>query len=58
MDTPPEIPVKTPMPKKSCMVNLMFAITDDAEALKLKQVIDEVVKDIKEKRYTFQIIER
>ncbi len=53
MDTPPT----TPMPKKSCMITLMFAIEDDAEATKLKAVIDDAIKDIKEKRYTFQIQE-
>jgi len=49
---------KTPMPKKSCMINLMFPVTDDSEALAVKQVIDEAIKGKEEKRYTFQIIER
>lgn len=53
MDNQPSVP----MPKKSCMVTLMFAIEDDTEALKLKAVIDDAIKDIKEKRYTFQIQE-
>ncbi len=46
-----------PMPKKSCMITLMFGIESDTEALELKKVIDEQVKDIKKKRYTFQINE-
>jgi len=48
---------KEPMPKKSCMVTLMFGIETDAEALDVKAVIDEKVKDIEKKRYTFQINE-
>ena len=50
-------PPLSPMPKKSCMINLMFPVTEDKEALELKAVIDEALKDVKEKRYTFQIIE-
>lgn len=46
-----------PMPKKSCVVSLMFAIIDDKEALDIKAVIDQAVQNIKDKRYTFQIIE-
>lgn len=48
---------KESMPKKSCMVTLMFGIETDAEALALKKVIDEQVKNIEKKRYTFQINE-
>lgn len=54
MEHPPE---QTPMPKKSCVVTIMFPIEDDAEALKIKAVVDEAVKDMKDKRYTFQITE-
>jgi len=46
-----------PMPKKSCMVTLMFEIETDADALAVKKVIDDAVKDIEKKRYTFQINE-
>ncbi len=53
METPPT----KEMPKRSCMINLMFAIENDAEALAVKQAIDDAVKEIKEKRYTFQITE-
>ena len=49
---------QTPMPKKSCMINLMFPVTEDIEALDIKHVIDDALKDIKDKRYTFQINER
>lgn len=54
MEQPPQ---QTPMPKKSCMVTLMFGIEDDKQALDVKHIIDDAVKDMKEKRYTFQIIE-
>ena len=54
MEQPQE---KTPIPKKSCMITLMFGIETDAEALEVKKVIDEAVKDIKEKRYNFGINE-
>ncbi len=50
-------PPLSPMPKKSCMITLMFPVTDDSEALAVKKVIDETIKDIKEKRYKFEIIE-
>ena len=53
MDTPPA----TPMPQKSCMITLMFPVEDDSLALQIKAVIDDAIKDIKEKRYTFQIQE-
>lgn len=47
----------TPMPKKACMITLMFPVSDDTEALAVKQVLDDAVKDMKEKRFTFQITE-
>lgn len=53
-----EEPKKTPMPKKSCMITVMFGIENDSEALDVKQTIDEALKDIEDKRYTFQINER
>lgn len=46
-----------PMPKKACMITLMFPVTDDKFALEIKSRIDEAVKDIPEKRFTFQITE-
>jgi len=48
---------KEPMPKKSCMVTLMFEIKTDEQAMELKKSIDTHVKGIEKKRYTFQIIE-
>lgn len=53
-----EQPQPTPTPKKSCMFTVMFGIDTDAEALDVKQEIDDALKDIKDKRYTFQINER
>ena len=47
----------TPMPKKACMITLMFPVTGDTEALAVKQILDDAIADIKEKRYTFQITE-
>ncbi len=46
-----------PMPKKSCMITIMFPVDDDTEALALKQIVDKAVEPMKEKRYTFQINE-
>ncbi len=54
MEQPPQL---SPMPKKSCMITLMFGITDDSEALAVKKVIDDAMKDVQEKRYKFEIIE-
>lgn len=50
--------LQTPMPKKSCMITIMFPVTDDSEALRTKQNIDDALKDVRDKRYTFQINER
>ena len=55
MEQPEE---KTPMPDKSCMITVMFAIKTDQEALAVKQKIDDALKDIKDKRYSFGINER
>jgi len=46
------------MPKKACIVSLMFEITDDKQALDVKAQIDAAIKDISQKRYTFQIAEQ
>ncbi|GAI91549.1 unnamed protein product [marine sediment metagenome] len=53
METPP----KKEIPKRSCMITLMFGIDNDAQALAVKKVIDDAVKNIEEKRYTFQLNE-
>jgi len=48
---------KDTMPAKSCMITLAFGIKTDEEALAVKKVVDEAIKDIEKKRYTFQIIQ-
>lgn len=53
-----EVQQPTPVPKKSCMITLMFPVTDDAEAMRVKQKIDDALKDITDKRYNFGINER
>jgi hypothetical protein len=45
------------MPKRACMITLVFAITTDEAAIIIKHAIEDVVSDIKEKRMTFQIID-
>jgi thymidylate synthase len=45
------------MPKKACMITLMFPVTDDKLALEIKTRINDAIQDIPEKRYTFQITE-
>lgn len=52
-----EATTKTPMPKKSVMVTLMFGIESNAEAIAFKEKVDAIVKDIGEKRYRFEINE-
>lgn len=44
-------------PKKACQISLMFPVEDDKEAFGIKQAIDIIVGDIKDKRYTFNITE-
>lgn len=53
MDKPPE----SPMPKKACVISLMFECVEDKQAFELKAQIDAMVKDIQQKRFTFQIVE-
>jgi len=48
---------KTPMPPKTCLITLMFGIDDDAVAFAIKTKIDELISNVKDKRYTFQINE-
>ena len=52
-----ETPQLKPMPKKSCIITLMFAIESNEEAMHVKEKIDTLVENIKEKRYSFQINE-
>ena len=48
---------KTKPHKKVCMVNLVLPIDSNEEALRIKEYFDNAVKNVKEKRYQFQIIE-
>ena len=52
-----DVPPLKPMPKKSCIITLMFAIDSNEEAMHVKEKIDALVENIKEKRYSFQINE-
>lgn len=52
-----ENPQEVPMPKKACMITLMFPVTDDKEAMAIKLLINSAIDDLKEKRFTFQIVE-
>lgn len=54
METKPE----SPMPKKACLITIMFECTDDKQAFTMKGQIDDMVKDIPQKRFTFQITEQ
>ncbi len=51
-DTP-----KPDQPKKGVSIQIMFPCESDNEALAIKKCIDDVVKDVIEKRYTFTISE-
>lgn len=53
METPQEIQ----KPKRACNISVIFPCEDDTKAMELKKIIDEAVKDIENKRYTFQILE-
>jgi len=56
-DTSNSVPNEPAMPKKACMISLMFAVESDNEAMLVKQGIDKVLPDVKKRRYTFQIVE-
>lgn len=43
--------------KKACQIQIMFPVEDDLKALQVKKAIDEIVGDIPDKRYTFNITE-
>lgn len=54
-----QTPIQKPeVPPKSCIITVMFAVATDEMALNVKKHIDDALKDIPEKRYTFQINER
>jgi len=44
-------------PKKACQISIMFPVDDDQKALDVKKAIDVIVKDIQDRRYTFNISE-
>ncbi len=46
-----------PGAKKGVSIQIMFPCESDDEAIAIKKAIDEIVKDIPEKRYTFSISE-
>ena len=48
---------KSKQHKKGCVINLMFPVVNDSDAIAVKQQIDNAVKNIKDKRLTFQIVE-
>jgi len=54
--TPLDLPDKAKA-KKGVSIQLMFPCESDDVALDIKKKIDDVVKDIVEKRYTFSISE-
>ncbi len=55
-DKPKDLP-EPPHIKKGVSIQIMFPCEDDDYALAIKAQIDDVVKDIPEKRYTFSISE-
>jgi len=48
---------KPATPKKGVSIQIMFPCNSDVEALAVKNGIDAIVSDIKDKRYTFTITE-
>ena len=48
---------KTTSHKKGCVISVLLSGIDDNEALKIKQGIDALIKNVKDKRLTFQFIE-
>ena len=52
----PQLPDKASQ-KKGVSIQIMFPCESDDVAIGIKKQIDEVVKDIPEKRYTFNISE-
>lgn len=50
--TPPKVGTR-----KGVSIHIMFPCESDEEAIHIKARIDEIIKDIPEKRYTFGISE-
>jgi len=53
----PKPPIPQPGAKKGVSIQIMFPCESDDEAVAIKKQIDNIVKDIQEKRYTFSISE-
>ena len=53
----PKQPGAKPGAKKGVSIQIMFPCESDDYAIAVKKAIDDVVKDIPEKRYTFSISE-
>jgi len=43
--------------RKGCQISLMFQCDSDDKALAIKKAIDDVLPDLENKRFTFQITE-
>jgi len=57
-ETPePKPAIPQPGAKKGVSIQIMFPCESDDEAIAIKAKIDDIVKDITEKRYTFSISE-
>lgn len=44
-------------PPQACHIDILFPVTSDEQALEIKQVISEALKDVKQKRVRFSITE-
>jgi len=53
----PKQAIPQPGAKKGVSIQIMFPCESDAVAIDIKAKIDDIVKDIEEKRYTFSISE-
>ena len=53
----PKQPEPKPGAKKGVSIQIMFPCPNDSVAIGIKAKIDDVLKDITEKRYTFSISE-
>ncbi len=43
--------------RKACQIMIMFPVEDDADAMAIKANIDEIVLNLKDKKYNFSINE-
>jgi len=44
-------------PKQVCHIDILFPVTSDEDALKVKNIIRDALKDVEHKRFMFQIVE-